>query len=238
MEANQKAHRPAETAGLYLEAMHGDVGGWARDAMVSCASSIPGIVGLGLRSLWLRLWIKGAGRFAVESGTRLLGTKYITIDRGVFLDRGVYLHGRPGGLVIGAGTRIMQGAVIHVYNFRDLPNSGIRIGRDCVIGFRTIITGQGGVVLEDEVIVAPGVMVLPVDHVFEDPGRPIKDQGLSAKGVRIGRGSWIGAGAMILDGVTIGENAVAAAGAVVTRDVPARTMVAGNPAQAVKEMAR
>lgn len=222
--------------GLYSSALHGSGHGWVTDTMVAAASYVPGLPGLAIRAVWDRLWIKGQGRFAMESGVRVLGAKYITIDDGVYLDQGVYLHGRPGELKIGSGTRLMSGATLHVYNFRDLADSGIRIGKQCVIGINSIITGQGMVVLEDNVIVAPGAMILPVDHNYSDATKPIRDQGITAKGVHIGTGAWIGAGAIILDGVRVGENAVVGAGAVVTRDLPARTLAAGNPAQVIKKI--
>ena len=218
-----------------MEAEHGSSAGWGRDFMVSVAAWIPEFIGIGLRAFWYRLWIRGSGRFASESGVRILGSQYVTIDDGVYLDRGVYLHGRPGGLHLGSGTRVMQGAVIHVYNFRNLENSGIKIGENCVIGINCVVTGQGGVEIGDDVIIAPGAMVLPADHVYDDPERPIREQGITAKGIKIGSGAWIGARALVLDGVTVGENAVVGAGSVVTKDVPARAVVAGNPARPVKE---
>lgn len=218
----------------YLAAEHGSVGGWLKDGLVAAAAWAPGLPGIGMRAVWDRLWIKGSGRFVRERGVRVLGAEYITIEEGVYLDRGVYLHGRPGGLVIGSGTRLMQGAVVHVYNFRDLPRAGIKIGKKCVIGMNAVITGQGGVTIGDDVIMAPGAMVLPVDHVFDDSARPIREQGITGKGIEIGAGAWIGAGALVLDGVKVGRNAVVAAGAVVTRDVPEGSVAAGNPARTVK----
>lgn len=224
----------AKGLGLYLRSSHYDLGGWLKDSMLAAAAGWPGLWGLGLRSFWDRLWVAGDGRFARERGVRILGAGFIRLDDGVYLDRGVYLHGRPGGLSLGAGTRVMAGAKLHGFNFRDLPHAGIKVGRNCVIGFDCVITGQGGVTIEDEVIIAPRVMILPVDHVYDDPTRPIREQGLSARGIRIGRGAWIGAGATVLDGVEVGPGAVVGAGAVVTKNVPAGAVVAGNPAMAVK----
>jgi acetyltransferase-like isoleucine patch superfamily enzyme len=234
MFPEQEAKGLLAKVGLYFEARHGDLAGGVADAMTAAGAWAPGLPGLFLRSLWDRLWIKGGGWFARERGVRILGAKFITIDGGAFLDYDVYLHGRPGGLSIGPRTRVMAGAVLHVYNHRDLAGSGIRIGADCVIGIGCVITGQGGVMIEDQVILAPKVMVLPVGHVHDDPGTPIREQGLTARGVMIKRGAWIGAGAIILDGVTVGENAVVGAGAVVTSDVPGHAVVVGNPARPVK----
>lgn len=234
MEKKTKPDSLSTRTGLYLEASHGSIGNWFRDLMVSMAAWVPGLVGMAVRSIWDRLWIKGQGLFAMERRVRVLGAGYIRVDGGVYLDQDVYLHGRPGGLEIGAGTRVMRGAVLHVYNFRGLSGSGIRVGRDCVIGINSVITGQGGVEIEDDVIVAPGAMLLSVNHLYGDPSIPVRDQGIRAKGIRVGRGAWIGAGAIILDGVTVGSNAVVGAGAVVTRDVAAGAVVAGNPAQSVE----
>jgi len=224
-----------ESLKLYLEASHGGAAGLLGDSLVAACGWVPGLLGILARSLWWRLWIKGYGRFAAERGVRVLGASYITIDDGVYLDRDVYLHGRPGGLHLGAGTRVMRGATIHVYNFRDLAGAGIRIGERCVIGINSVITGQGGVSIGDDVIVAPGAMILPIDHVYDDADRPIREQGITGKGIEIENGAWIGAGAIVLDGVRVGANAVVAAGAVVNRDVPARSVVAGNPAKVVKQ---
>jgi carbonic anhydrase/acetyltransferase-like protein (isoleucine patch superfamily) len=233
MSAEPKAPGLGTALRDYLSAEHGGARGWARDALLAAAESAPGLPGIVLRSVWDRCWVAGDGRFVRERGVRILGAQYLTLDDGVYLDRGVYLHGRPGGLAIGAGTRVMAGAVVHGYNFRGLPHSGIKIGRHCVIGFNCVITGQGGVSIGDDVIMAPGAMVLPVDHVYDDPERPIREQGIVGQGIIVGPGAWIGAGALILDGVTVGANAVVAAGAVVTRDVAERTVVAGNPARPV-----
>jgi len=222
--------------GLYLSASSGGFFPYLAEELLTLACGwVPTLVGIGLRSALYRILIRGQGAFALEAGVRIRGMKFIRIGDGVYVDRGAYLHGRPGGLELGSGTRVMSGAVLNVYNFRGLPSSGISLGRDCVIGFGAVITGQGKVRLGDQVIVGPQAMILPVNHLFQDSDRPIKEQGLEAKGITVESGAWIGAGAIILDGVKVGQNAVVAAGAVVTEDVPARTLVAGNPARRIKE---
>jgi len=222
--------------GLYLSASSGGLIPYLAEELLTLTCGwIPTLFGIGLRAALYRILVRGRGWFVVEAGARVRGMKFIRIEEGVYLDQGVYLHGRPGGLELGAGTRVMSGAVLHVYNFRDLPAAGISIGRDCVIGLGAVITGQGRVRLGDQVIVGPKAMLLPINHRFEDPHRTIKEQGIEAKGITVESGAWIGGGAIILDGVTVGQNAVVAAGAVVTEDVPARTVVAGNPARRIKE---
>jgi acetyltransferase-like isoleucine patch superfamily enzyme len=97
-----------------------------------------------------------------------------------------------------------------------------------------VIRGQGGVTIGDNVLIAPMVKILAVNHNYADPTRPVIDQGITGKGIVIEDGAWIGAGAAILDGVRIGKGAVIGANAVVTRDVPPRAVSVGIPAKVVR----
>jgi len=124
---------------------------------------------------------------------------------------------------------------LHVYNFRGLPASGIRIGRDSLVGEYSVIRGQGGVTIGDRVYTSPFTQILAVNHVFNDPHRPFVEQGITAKGIVIEDDVWIGSGAIITDGVKVGKGAIVAAGAVVTRDVAPYYVVAGVPARPVKD---
>ncbi len=197
---------------------------------------VPTVVGIGLRAVLYRLIMHMAGVAAIENGVRLRFADRIRLGRGVYLDQGVYLHACPGGISLGDGTFVMHGAVLHVYNFRNLPHSFIRIGRDSLIGELNVLRGQGGITIGDRVYTAPSVQILAVDHVFSDPTRPIIEQGITAQGIVIEDDAWIGAGAIITDGVTIGRGAVVAAGAVVTSNVPAHTLVGGIPARVLKQI--
>ena len=109
----------------------------------------------------------------------------------------------------------------------------IRIGKNVFINAGAMFTDLGGITLEDNVLLAPRVSILTVNH----PENPAKRRGLILKPVTIKKNAWIGAGATILPGVTVGENAIVAAGAVVSRDVPANTVVGGIPAKILKNLA-
>ena len=80
------------------------------------------------------------------------------------------------------------------------------------------------------------MQILAVNHVYDDPSRPIIEQGITAEGITVEDDVWIGAGAIITDGVRIGRGAVIAAGAVVTADVPPHTVVGGVPARILKHI--
>ena len=195
---------------------------------------IPTIIGIGLRSILYRLILHMDGTAAIENNVRLRFADHIRLGNGVYLDQGSYLHATPGGIEIGARTIVMHGAVLHVYNFRDMPQSRIKIGSDSLVGEYSVIRGQGGVQIGDRVYTSPFTQIIAVNHVFDDPDRPFVEQGITAEGIVIEDDVWLGAGAIITDGVRVGRGAVVAAGAVVTKDVPPHTVVGGVPAKPIK----
>lgn len=176
------------------------------------------------------------GWAAIENAVRLRYANNITLQHGAYLDHGSYLHACPGGIVIGPGTIVMHGAILHVYNFRNLPHSFIHIGRDCLVGEYSVIRGQGGVTIGDRVYTSPLTQIIAVNHVFDDPAKPFIDQGITAQGITIEDDVWLGSGSIVTDGVHIGKGAVIAAGAVVVDDVPAHTIVGGVPAKDIREI--
>ncbi|HKG55194.1 MAG TPA: acyltransferase [Anaerolineales bacterium] len=195
---------------------------------------IPTILGVGVRGLFYRLILRMEGLAAIESRVRLRFADQIKLGQGVYLDEGVYLHACPQGIEIGPRTIVMHGAVLHVYNFRDMPQSGIKIGSDSLIGEYSVIRGQGGVQIGNRVYTSPFTQIIAVNHVFDDPNHPFVQQGITAEGIIIEDDVWLGAGVIITDGVKVGKGAVVAAGAVVTKDVPPHTVVGGVPAKLIK----
>ncbi|TWI70092.1 maltose O-acetyltransferase [Pseudoduganella lurida] len=105
----------------------------------------------------------------------------------------------------------------------------IRIGNGVFLNFNCVILDVVGVEIGDMTQIGPGVQILTADHP-RDPA--LRAQGLEfGRPIRIGKNVWIGAGALIMPGVTIGDDALIGAGSVVTRDVPAGVTVMGNPAR-------
>lgn len=195
---------------------------------------IPTVLGIAMRGVLFRLILRMDGMAAIESGVRLRYASNIRLGHGVYLDQGSYLHAMPNGIEIGEETIVMHGAVLHVYNFRNIPHAGIKIGKNSLIGEYSVIRGQGGVTIGDRVYTSPFTQIIAVNHVFADPQRPFTEQGITAEGIIIEDDVWLGAGAIITDGVRVGKGAVVAAGAVVTKDVPPHTVVGGVPARILK----
>jgi acetyltransferase-like isoleucine patch superfamily enzyme len=107
------------------------------------------------------------------------------------------------------------------------------IGKNVLIGVNCKIIGP--VRFGDNILLAQSVIMSGMNHSFEDISMPIVQQGFSTKEIIIEDGAWIGAGSIIVAGVTVGQNAVIGAGSVVTKDVPAYSIVVGNPAMVVKK---
>ena len=205
-------------------------------ALTQLIGWVPTLLGIGLRALLYRPILRMEGWAAIERGVRLRFANHVRLGHGAYLDEGVYLHACPSGIDIGANTLVMHGSILHVYNFRNLPHAGIRIGRDSLIGEYNVLRGQGGITIGERVFTSPMVQMLAVNHVFDDATRPFVEQGITAQGIVVEDDVWIGGGAVVTDGVTIGQGAVVAAGAVVTRDVPARSVVGGVPARVLRRV--
>ena len=110
----------------------------------------------------------------------------------------------------------------------------VMIGDHTRIGLHNTIIGP--VIIGSHVNLAQGITVTALNHIFEDSKKRIDEQGVSTSAVVIEDDIWIGANAVVLPGVTIGHHSVVAAGAVVTKDVPPHSLVAGIPAKVIKQI--
>ena len=124
---------------------------------------------------------------------------------------------------IGEGSMVRQG--VHI-----IMGNRMKIGNHVSIMYNFVCMSRGGVVIEDNVSIAANTQILTNNHDEKE------HRILLCKPVVIQKNAWIGAGATILPGVTIGENAIVGAGAVVTKDVPANTIAVGNPARIVRHV--
>ena len=109
---------------------------------------------------------------------------------------------------------------------------GVRFGDDCFLNFGCTLLAIGGITIGDGAFIGPHC-VLATEYHPEDPATR---HTLLTKPIAIGRNAWLGANVTVLAGVTIGENAIVAAGSVVTKDVPDNMVVAGTPAKVIREI--
>ena len=125
-------------------------------------------------------------------------------------------------------------SVVESYSCINNAVGDVIIGDHTRVGLHNTVIGP--VTIGNHVNLAQGVTVTAINHNFTEKDLRIDEQGVSTSPVTIGDDIWIGANAVILPGVTIGNHTVVAAGAVVTKDVPPHTLVAGVPAKIIKEL--
>lgn len=143
------------------------------------------------------------------------------------------INARQGAIIFGERCIVAPDAVIQ---------GTVLFGADCSVQTYAVIVGYGRpddpgagtITIGNGVRIAPHVMIIAADHIFDDPTRPIHRQGLRQAPVVIEDNVWIAGRAIITAGVTIGTGTVIAAGAVVTKDVPPMSVVAGVPGRVIK----
>ncbi len=168
---------------------------------------------LGARWLWLR--IRWRGR--------------LQTDGICFFCPGVTLEiGRNATLRIGRFAWIGDDTKIRVHE------GSVEIGAKTVMGQECTISAYQRVSIGRECILADRVMLIDFDHGVVEVERPIRLQGIYKRDVRVGHNVWMGYGACILRGVTVGDNAIVGTSAVVTRDVPTNAVVGGIPARVIR----
>lgn len=164
----------------------------------------------------------------------ILSLKCKCSSRKIKVGKGVRIF-HPRNITFGKNVEILQEAVFAPYakNDEKYP-SKIIVGNNVHFGVQDRIASANKVVIEDDVLFAAFVHITDHSHEFHNIGKSIINQGIYSKGpVIIKRGAWLAFGCHILSDVTVGEYSVVAANSVVTKDVPAYSVVAGNPARVV-----
>lgn len=151
--------------------------------------------------------------------------------------------GGPGRVVLG-GNVVCRGVV----RVEPYGAGTVRVGADCYLGDDTLLSCAAGITLESGVLLAHGAQIFDNDSHPVDAAARAADfkavlqggprVGIATAPVHIGRGAWVGMNALVFKGVTIGQGAVVAGGAVVVHDVPPFTLVGGNPARPLKALSQ
>jgi acetyltransferase-like isoleucine patch superfamily enzyme len=153
----------------------------------------------------------------------------LRLDGLAFVAPGCTLEiGRDGSLELGRWSWIGHGCKLRCHE------GEVSIGAKTVMGQECTISAYQHVSIGRECVIADRVMMIDFDHGMVEVERPIRVQGIYKRDVRVGNNVWIGYGACILRGVTVGDNAVIGTNSVVTRDVPANAVVGGVPARVIR----
>jgi acetyltransferase-like isoleucine patch superfamily enzyme len=157
----------------------------------------------------------------------------VMIGNNCVIKRGTIINGRSTqkyGVILSDGTYIKE------YCYIDAYEGQIEFAGNCSIAQFTMICGRGGIYIGRYAMIGGHTYILSDNHLTESVELPYILQGTRAERVVIGENVWIGGNTIILPGITIGDNAVIGAGSVVTKDVPAGTLVAGEPAKFRKRL--
>jgi acetyltransferase-like isoleucine patch superfamily enzyme len=201
------------------------------ELIVTLAQSRPGALGLALRKALYPSLLGSCGRNVVFGQHVVLRHPHkIHIGSNVVIDDNCLLDAKGES---NRGIRIGNRVFVGRNSILSCKNGDIELADEANIGFNCEIFSASRVAIGASVLMAAYCYVIGGDHDFSDPARAVLDQTRTSAGVTIGAGTWLGAGAKILDGVTIGDHAVIGAGAVVRDNVDARVVAVGIPARAV-----
>ena len=188
------------------------------------------------RGLWRCLWLRRSELpFFVGRQVTIRHAHLLRVGRSVTIEDGVHIDALSRhGIVLGDRVSIGKHTIIEATGILSELGDGLVMGHDSNLGDYCYLGAGGGVKIGENVLVGQRVSFHAADHIFARTDIPIKHQGSTQKGITVDSDCWLGSGATILDGVTIHRGAVVAAGSVVTKDVPAFTVVAGVPARVIR----
>ncbi|NJM73068.1 MAG: acyltransferase [Scytonema sp. RU_4_4] len=187
-----------------------------------------------LRNLFYGKIFYGMGKAVyIQDGVEIFNTScievgnYVQILRGVNIDATGYQNNR---IYLANKVTLSQGVDI-----RALNNTSIEIDEGTFVGPYVCIAGPGNIKIGKYCLIAAQSGIFANNHIYSDPTQIISSQGVTRKGIVIEDDCWIGSGVKVLDGITIGKGSVIGAGAVVTQNIPPFSVAVGVPARVIKK---
>lgn len=175
------------------------------------------------------------GKAIVHHTTKIKCRNKIRWDGIILIDRGCYLDALSSeGVVLGRNVSIGKYTTIECTGSLKELGKGLKVGKNVGLGTHGFFGCAGGVVIGDDTIFGNYVSLHSENHNHSDLDIPIRLQGVSRKGIKIGNNCWIGAKVTLLDGVSIGNGCIVAAGAVVRGIFPDDCVIGGIPAKILK----
>lgn len=189
-----------------------------------------------LRGMFLKfMFKKQKGLLFIGHHCHIKFKHMISLGKSTIIGNNVTINAlSANGVLIGDNVTIHDNTIIECTGVIRNLGVGLIIGNNVGIAQNCFIQVRGNVSIGNNVIFGPGVSIFSENHVYDDPETPISFQGVSRMGVAIEDGAWLGTHSIILDGVSIGNNSVVAAGSIVTKNVPPFSIVAGVPAKIIK----
>lgn len=131
--------------------------------------------------------------------------------------------------------RIGKYCEIHPYAILESRGGFVSLGSNCSVNPFTVIYGHGGVCIKDDVRIATGCTIVAANHIYDSLSL-IRTSGITAVGINVSSNCWLATRCVLLDGVSLPENSVCAAGAIITKSPPSASLLAGVPAKIIKPL--
>lgn len=207
---------------------------WKEVLLTTAVGGLPtAALGVVLRKVLYRTIFKRLGTSVfIQDGVEFIAASQIEIKDNVRIFRGVRIDGRGQNSRVCLRSQVVleRGVIIG-----SLENSCIEIGERTFIAPYACVAGPGNVKIGKDCLIAGQTGIFANNHNFSEPGQKISAQGTTQKGIVIEDDCWLGYGATVLDGVTIGQGSVIGAGAVVTKDIPPYSVAVGVPAKVISQ---
>lgn len=130
--------------------------------------------------------------------------------------------------------RLGRGTTVGSFTKIKTTDGPVVTGVRCTFGTGCFVDpGRGGITIGDHSLIGPNVAIVAVNYSYDDPAKPLQDQGVTSTGISIGRNVWIGANSTLVDGAAVGDNSIVVANSLVNKVFPADSIIQGNPARVV-----
>jgi len=197
---------------------------------------IPQPFGIRFRRYLYRLIFARQGKTcSVYKDVDIIGGKSIEIGDNVKINRGTCLNGKAcnSKICLGNGTVLERGVYIKVTGS---GNCHIEIGENARVGAYTCMADPGHIKIGQSCLISSHVGIYANQHTFANSNQETRQQGFTAEGIVIENDCWLGTGVKVMHGVTIGRGSVVGAGAVVTKDLPPYSVAVGVPVKVISRL--
>lgn len=201
--------------------------------VLNLLKGLPTSIGIQMRNLLYRQLFATMGKSVfIQYGVEFVAPSCIELGDKVAIFRGVNINasGHQNNKIHLADEVVIDYGV----DIRALVNTSIYIDQRTFIGPYVCIAGPGDIKIGKDCLIAAHSGIFANNHIYSDPTQLITSQGVTCQGIVIEDDCWLGSGVKVLDGVTIGKGSVVGAGAVVTKNIPPLSVAAGVPARVIK----
>lgn len=188
-------------------------------------------------TMLLRGFLKTGKKVFIGNNTKIQNPKNIVFGKSVTIDKNCIIDGYSSEkIIIGDCVKIGAYSTLSSTSHLSKYGKGLKIGNNSAVGQFTEFGAAGGIEIGNDVIMGSYVSFHSENHIFGDSTKLIREQGVTSKGIKIGNNIWVGAKVTFLDGCSVGNNSVVAAGAVVNGIYPENSIIGGVPAKVLKSI--